>query len=84
MIGAHNCNPTGTVTYSKDLYKIFHYLEINERLSYEKCLLYSSRYSNENLVNGWGADRIVTPYQNTPELIHEEFESDRKNAIKVR
>jgi hypothetical protein len=83
-IGAHDCNPIGTVVYSKKFYKLYHYCEINEQRSYEKCLANGNRLSPENISNGWGTTIMVTPTQNTPELIHKEYISDRKKAVKVR
>ena len=82
--GAHECHPVGTVIYSQKMYKLYHYTAINERHTYEKCLVNTARLSPENIKNGWGLGILVTPTQNTPELIHEEYVSDRQKAKKVR
>ena len=82
--GAHECHPSGTVVYSKKVYKLYHYTAINERRTYEKCLINGARLSPENIKNGWGVNILVTPQQNAPELIHEEYISDRTKAIKIR
>ena len=82
--GAHECHQVGFVLYSKKRYKLYHYTAINERRTYEKCLVNGARLSPENIKNGWGLGILVTPTQNTPELIHEEYVSDRQKAKKVR
>ena len=82
--GAHECHPVGTVIYSQKMYKLYHYTSINERRTYEKCLVNGVRLSPENIKNGWGVGILVTPTQNTPELIHKDYIADRKQAIRVR
>lgn len=83
-IGAHGCDPVGTVRFSEKVYKLLHYCHIHESRTYEKCLVNGGRLSQESILNGWGTGIIVTPFQNTPELIHEDYLSERKKAIKVR
>lgn len=82
--GAHICHPTGFVLYSQKMYQLYHYTAINERRTYEKCLVNGARLSPENIKNGWGVSILVTPEQNTPELIHEDYVSDRKRTVRVR
>lgn len=77
--GAHDCNPKGTVTYSKEVYKSYHYNSINENVTIEKFIIYGARLSPENLKNGWSIHYLMTP-----EEIRQEYADERKKAIKIR
>ena len=77
-IGCHGCNPKGTITYSKNAYKLYHYLLINEKLTVEKFRTYASRLSPENLEHGWGSHYLMTL-----EDIHEDYTENRRVAVKM-
>ena len=77
--GCHTCSPVGIITYSKTVYKLYHYNSISENLTIKKFRLYRARLSPENLKNGWGIHYLMTPKQ-----IREEFAAQQVKAIKVR
>lgn len=76
--GCHKCNPMGTVSYSNNSYKLYHYNFINEKLSIEKYKIYGSRLSPENLKNGWG-----NHYLRTAEEVSSEYNNIRNKAVKL-
>lgn len=77
--GCHTCNPIGTIKYSNNTYKLYHYASINENVTIEKFKIYKKRLSPENIKNGWGSQYLITP-----EEIREEYAQERSKAIKVR
>lgn len=77
-IGCHICSPIGKITYSKKVYKLFHYCYINCKLTVEKYKLYTKRISPENIKYHWGG------WESTPEEIHALYDDAWSKAIKVR
>lgn len=77
--GCHICNPIGAISYSKKVYRMYHYASINSDITIAKFKIYRKRLSQENIKNGWG-----TQYFMTPEEIRQEYEDERKKAVKVR
>jgi hypothetical protein len=76
--GCHDCNPVGTIVYSKNIYNVYHYNFININESIRKYEEYGKRLSPENLKNGWGFH-----YLRPKEEIVKEFLFLRENAIKI-
>lgn len=76
--GCHVANSKGMIKYSEKAYPAYHFNFINEQLSIEKYKLYGSRLSDENKRYGWGSH-----YLHSAEKVKEEFQSLRKNAIKI-
>lgn len=77
-LGAHECNPEGSVKYSKKVYKLYHYCYVNYDVTIEKYKVYSSRRSPEDIKNGSGS------WAETPEQIRDIYAEAKSNAIKLR
>jgi hypothetical protein len=77
-VGCHGSNPIGRVVKSDTSYKAYHYRFISEQMAIKRYKSYSYRLSDENLKNGWGKH-----YLKSDEELIVEFESIRKNAIKL-
>ena len=52
--GAHTANPTGTITYSTNKYKTFHYKWISLEYIIARHNFYAKRMSQTNKSRGWG------------------------------
>lgn len=77
--GCHECDPVGTIQYSKKTYKLYHYASINQQVTVKKFRVYKQRLSKKNLQNGWGLQYLMTS-----EEIAEEYAQERRRAKKVR
>ncbi len=51
--GAHQCNPTGTVVYSKEAYDIYHYKWISYEYVRDRHKMYAARRSENNKKHNW-------------------------------
>ena len=54
MHGAHRCNPIGTIKYSENIYKLYHYHYINLDFILERYKMTATRMSEANIKNRWG------------------------------
>jgi glycosyltransferase involved in cell wall biosynthesis len=77
--GCHWCEPKGLVEYSENIYKAYHYKYINIDYMINRHAIFASRLSDENIRRGYGAHYMYGEQQ-----IIEEFETARKNSIKIR
>ena len=77
--GCHWCAPEGIVEYSEKYYLAYHYKYINIDYMIKRHAVFASRLSDENIRNGWGGHYMYGEQQ-----IKEEFETARKNSIKIR
>lgn len=77
-IGCHKCNPIGTIVYSSNKYRLYHYIFINEKLTIEKYRMYGARLSPENLKHRWSRH-----YLYTAEQIRDKYERVRSQAVKL-
>lgn len=76
--GCHKCNPVGNIVYSDNVYRLYHYIFINEDLTIEKYKRYAQRLSPENLKRGWSRH-----YLYTKEQIHDKYVRTIKSAKKL-
>ena len=77
--GCHWCEPKGLVEYSENIYKAYHYKYINIDYMINRHAIFASRLSDENIRRGYGAHYMYGEQQ-----IIEEFQTARKNSIKIR
>jgi glycosyltransferase involved in cell wall biosynthesis len=77
--GCHWCEPKGLVEYSENIYKAYHYKYINIDYMINRHAIFASRLSDENIKRGYGAH-----YMYGEQHITQEFQTARKNSIKIR
>lgn len=77
--GCHECKPIGTIRYSNQTYRLYHYVSVGENVTIEKFKIYKKRLSPENIKNGWGSQYLMTP-----EEIRQEYAEERSKATKIR
>jgi hypothetical protein len=77
--GCHWFEPKGLVEYSENIYKAYHYKYINIDYMINRHAIFASRLSDENIRRGYGAHYMYGEQQ-----IIEEFETARKQSIKIR
>lgn len=53
--GAHSASPVGNVKYSDNIYKCYHYININPEITYKKQKYTKERLSQKNRQMGWGS-----------------------------
>lgn len=77
-IGCHNCDPRGSIRYSKKAYKLYHYCYLNYHVSVRRFRVFSQRMSPENIAGGWGN------YSLTRKEIRALYTEAWKHKVKVR